>query len=223
MIDFQEKFLFISLQEIMPQTTVLVEHGPERIKSEESHLPEQIITGSTQRLKILTMRMLGRLPNGERDAYAEELLQQSATRLRQALEKATVPSTLQLFVIAAGQIRAELLTIARNFSEQLAASATAGGTMIASAKPEANTEACGRNHSTAKPEKLEIWTNFHSSIERLPEQERQTFDLIWYHDLTQREAAKLMENSELQLRRHWISARLRLRNILCTSRFSELE
>ena len=207
----------------MPQTTVLLEHGPERIKSEESHLPEQIIAGSTQRLKMLAMRMLGRSPNGERDAHAEELLQQSATRLRQALEKATASSTLQLFVIAAGQMRAELLTIARNFSERLAAPITVGGTVIALAKPEANTESCGRNQSTEKPEKLEIWTDFHSSIERLPEQERQTFDLIWYHDLTQREAAKLMDNSELQLRRYWISARLRLRNVLCTSRFSELE
>jgi len=51
-------------------------------------------------------------------------------------------------------------------------------------------------------------------VEALPDDEKEVFDLLWYQELTQAEAAALLNVSERTIKRRWASARLRLHEIL---------
>jgi hypothetical protein len=55
----------------------------------------------------------------------------------------------------------------------------------------AASSAAGWDPSGAEPspEELERWTEFHCQVEALPAEGREVFDLLWYHELTQEEAA----------------------------------
>jgi RNA polymerase sigma factor (sigma-70 family) len=59
---------------------------------------------------------------------------------------------------------------------------------------------------------LAAWAEFHARVEGLPAEERDAFDLLWYHQLTHAEAAELLGVSESTVRRRWTAARLRLRD-----------
>ena len=48
-------------------------------------------------------------------------------------------------------------------------------------------------------------------IERLPEGERDVFDLVWYHWMTQTEASLVLGLSEAKLKRLWVAAREQLK------------
>ncbi len=54
----------------------------------------------------------------------------------------------------------------------------------------------------------------HEQVERLPPEEREVFDLCWYHDLTQEEAAAALGVSVRTIKRRWLRARLRLQELL---------
>ncbi|MFO0844469.1 MAG: hypothetical protein U0797_19080 [Gemmataceae bacterium] len=47
-------------------------------------------------------------------------------------------------------------------------------------------DAADRSHD---PQRLAGWSEFHAAIEKLPAEEREVFDLLWYHELPQAEAA----------------------------------
>jgi RNA polymerase sigma factor (sigma-70 family) len=48
----------------------------------------------------------------------------------------------------------------------------------------------------------------------LPEEERSVFDLLYYHDLSQAEAAELLGVSVPTIKRRWAAARMRLATYL---------
>jgi RNA polymerase sigma-70 factor (ECF subfamily) len=68
--------------------------------------------------------------------------------------------------------------------------------------------------NTGEPSHLAAWAEFHEQIQGLPHEERQVFDLLWYQEMTQPEAAALLGMSERTLKRRWQSARLRLHDKL---------
>jgi RNA polymerase sigma factor (sigma-70 family) len=64
--------------------------------------------------------------------------------------------------------------------------------------------------STCSAAHLERWAEFHRQVELLPEEEREITSLLWYHGLSQAEAAEMLGISERTLQRRWQSARLKL-------------
>lgn len=61
--------------------------------------------------------------------------------------------------------------------------------------------------TTYEPGRLAAWTEFHRSIEALPTEDREIFDLLWYQELSQAEAAALLNVSERTIRRRCASGR----------------
>ena len=72
------------------------------------------------------------------------------------------------------------------------------------------------NHAAAaeEPAELAAWAEFHAQVERLPDDERAAFDLLWYQELSQAEAAEPPGISLRTVKRRWASARLRLQGVL---------
>jgi RNA polymerase sigma-70 factor (ECF subfamily) len=121
-------------------------------------------------------------------------------RLHRSLAQVHPESTRLFFGLAATQIRRELIDLARHHYG-----------------PEGN----GSNHHTdggeaverfldcrGEPKSLIEWTNFHTHVECLPDEDRDVFDLLWYEGLTQPEAAEVLGISLATLKRRWQSARL---------------
>lgn len=63
---------------------------------------------------------------------------------------------------------------------------------------------------TLDPEKLSQWTEFHEYVEKLPEDDRALFDLLWYQGLTMAETSELLAVPLRTLGRRWKLVRVRL-------------
>ncbi|HKI37514.1 MAG TPA: sigma-70 family RNA polymerase sigma factor [Gemmataceae bacterium] len=63
---------------------------------------------------------------------------------------------------------------------------------------------------SADPATVAMWTEFHTKVDELPEEERAVVELHWYHELSQAETARLLGVHEKAVSRRWLSARLKL-------------
>ena len=57
------------------------------------------------------------------------------------------------------------------------------------------------------PCNLAEWTEFHQQVDALPEDEREVFNLLWYGELTQAEAAEILGIAVRTVIRRWQAAR----------------
>lgn len=135
-------------------------------------------------------------------------MQEAMLRLHRALEKEKPEDVGRFAGLAALQIRRELIDLARRFQ---------------------GAHGLGHNHQTDQadspgraelkraiadqPETLEQWERFHEAMEKLPKDEREVADLIWYGDITQEEVANVTGVSLKTVKRRWQSARLRLKDL----------
>lgn len=163
----------------------------------------QVIEHTCQRLRGMAQRMLRGYPGVHRWSETDDVLQNALIRLHRSLAEVKPQSARQFYGLAATQIRRELLDLARS---------------------QFGPEGIGKNHQTdggigaetaaSEPQSMEDWTAFHEQVERLPEEEREAFSLLWYGGLNQAEAAKVLGISLATLKRRWQSARLRLHEAL---------
>ena len=75
--------------------------------------------------------------------------------------------------------------------------------------------------STLDGEQLRRWTEFHEAAARLPDKLRAVFDLLWYQELTQAEAAALLGVAVPTVKLRWMKARLQVQQALGGSPFDE--
>jgi RNA polymerase sigma-70 factor (ECF subfamily) len=186
----------------------------DRMNAGDAKARDELIAHASQRLYKLTRRMFEDFGRVKRWADTDDVLQNSMFRLLRALEAVRLDSAAEFYRLATCQIRRELLDMARHYfgPEGLGANhaSVAGnarqGMQAGPAIDPAN--------STLDPGALSQWTEIHALVERLPEEERDVFDLLWYHEMTQDEAASLLRVSVPTIKRRWLAARLRLQESL---------
>ena len=66
----------------------------------------------------------------------------------------------------------------------------------------------------SEPEDLSAWSLFHEQVERLPDELRETFNLLYYEGLSQEESANVLGVSVSTVKRRWQEARVRLHDEL---------
>ena len=74
---------------------------------------------------------------------------------------------------------------------------------------------------TLEGEKLRRWTEFHEAAARLPDDLRAVFDVLWYQELSQAEAAELLGIAVPTVRLRWMKARLQVQQALGGSPFDD--
>jgi RNA polymerase sigma-70 factor (ECF subfamily) len=74
---------------------------------------------------------------------------------------------------------------------------------------------------TLDGEKLRRWTEFHEAVARLPDDLRAVFDLLWYQEMSQAEAAALLGIAVPTVKLRWMKARLRVQQALDGAPFDE--
>jgi RNA polymerase sigma factor (sigma-70 family) len=75
--------------------------------------------------------------------------------------------------------------------------------------------------STYDAEKLRRWTEFHEAVAKLPDDLRAVFDLLWYQEISQAEAAALLDIAVPTVKLRWMKARLQVQETLGGSPFDD--
>lgn len=170
---------------------------------------DAIISHSCERLLRLTRSMFRSYPALRRWEQTDDVFQNSIIRLHRALMDVKVESVRHFFNLAALQIRRELLDLTKKHlgPEGIGAKHHSDG-WAADGKR-------GVLHGiAAEPDSLAAWTRFHADVEKLPAEELEVFNLVYYEGLTQEEASVVLGISFRTLKRRWQSARVRLQGEL---------
>jgi RNA polymerase sigma-70 factor (ECF subfamily) len=165
---------------------------------------EHFLHLSLERLRSFAQRMLACYARVARWEQTDDLLQNVYLRLERTLQQVPFTTAREFLSLAATHVRHELIDLARHHYG-----------------PQGH----GRHHATPNPaqadapevvvagnsaQQIAIWIDLHEAIDKLPERERQIFDLRWYQDLTINETAEVAGISVAEVKRRWRSARLLL-------------
>src|SRR5690349_23939109 len=156
-----------------------------RLRAGDDSARERLIALAQGRFVALACAMLRRYPHVRRWEETDDLLQAALMRLHRGLAVVRPEDVAHFDNLAATQIRRELIDLARSYH---------------------GPEGPGANHHTdgtdpgerlarvpepsGRPESLEEWAAFHEAVERLPEEEREVVNLLWYDGMTHARAAE---------------------------------
>lgn len=152
------------------------------------------------RLRAICAKMLNSYDHLRRWEQTDDVLQNAMLRLHRACQEVRLESKRHLMNLAATQIRRTLIDLARHHFGPLGRGVhhhSDGGQF-------AETQVW----SSDEPQTQEWWTAFHESVQSLPDEEREVFDLIWYAGMSQREAAEVIGVAERTVLRRLHRARL---------------
>ncbi|WP_145051791.1 RNA polymerase sigma factor [Lignipirellula cremea] len=179
-------------------TTVLA-RWLERLEVDCPNAREAVIEHTCERLRRMARGMLRTSPKVRRWTETDDLLQDALIRLHRSLAQVKPSSAKEFYGLAATQLRRQLIDLARKHYgvEGIGTNQIPdGGELV--------------NQASRPPDTLNVWTEFHEQIDRLPRQEQEVVHLLWYKGLTQADAANVLGVSLATLKRRWQSARLTL-------------
>lgn len=195
----------------MPEgTTTAIQLCLDRLKAGDPAARDQLIARAGDRLRALTRRMLGKYERLRGFEETDDVYQNAAVRLLRALAAVPIETPADFFRVAALQIRRELINLSRHYFGPQGAGANERPLRAAALGTDSTGSFAVPGESTFDPPRLAAWSELHERIDALPSEERDVFDLIWYHEMTHGEAASLLSVSESTVKRRWAAARLRL-------------
>jgi len=197
------------MAEVVGASTV-IRSWLDRAKAGDPTARDELIRHSCERLRRLTSRMLGSYEKLRRWEQTDDVLQTALVRLHRSLADVQPGSVREFFGLAATQIRRTLLDLARHHYGPHGIGAHHHTDNRQTVSRENRVQAEFAPDAGDGPSTLHEWTEFHQQVEKLPDQERETFNLIWYEGLTQAEVANILSISLRTVKRRWQSARIAL-------------
>lgn len=191
-------------------TTTHLQRCLDRLHQGDANAREELLRQSLERLRALTRRMLVRFPNVRRWEETDDVLQDALLRIDQMLGRIEVASVRDYLRLAAANIRRVLLDLARHYDGPLGLGAKHNSPLPHGGETGGDDPAGVADGSSSEARQLAGWSEFHENVTHLANEEREVFDLLWYHGPTQDEAATLLEVSLSTVKRRWQSARLSL-------------
>jgi RNA polymerase sigma-70 factor (ECF subfamily) len=185
-----------------------------RANTSEEGAFDELAIHATERLRGLARRMLRRYPHLRRWEETDDIFQAALIRLHGSLTEVKPDSRRAFFGLAITQIRRTLIDLARHYYGAHGDGAHHHTDVGGQAADDAGGPIAQAVGNADGPEALRQWTCFHEAIEALPEDERETFSLVWYGGLTQRAAAEVLAISERTVIRRLNRARLALHDQL---------
>jgi RNA polymerase sigma-70 factor (ECF subfamily) len=192
----------------MPELTGQTASWLELMRAGDQTARQSLIEHSCERLRGLARKMLRRYPKVRRWEETDDVFVEAVTRLHRALETVQPESPRHFYNLAATQIRRVLIDLSRRYygSEGLGSHHDTAVRNQDSNSPPKYEQA----DTSGEPSSLAEWTEFHEQVEALPEEEREVFNLLWYEQMNQEEAAEVLGVTARTVRRHWQDARYRL-------------
>ncbi len=156
------------------------------------------------RLEKLARHLLRAHPAVHRWSDTGDVLQGALLRLTRALASVQPANVREFFALATQQIRRELIDLARHHYGPLGEGANHASASSSLDCPDQTQDAAD----------LTDWTAIHEQIDRLPEEEREVVDLLFYQGLPQGDAAHVLSVTIRTVQRRWHSALIRLHRAL---------
>ena len=179
-----------SLVSVTLSRTGLIDLWLNKLRDGDDSARDALIEHSCERLRVLTHRMLADDAAVRRWEETDDVLQNTLLRLHRALREVKPERARDFIMFAAEQIRRELIDLFRRHYGKKGIGAN-HATDAVSGHSETPGKADPAD-DTYNPASLAEWTEFHTGIDRLPEQEREVFHLLWYEGLTQSKAAEIL-------------------------------
>jgi RNA polymerase sigma-70 factor (ECF subfamily) len=193
--------------------SVAIEGCIQRLQAGDEKAREELLNCACDRLTRLTRKMLKSFGRVKRWEQTDDVVQNAMLRLYRSLADVQPANTVEFYKLAALNIRRELLDLAKHYYGPQGHGANYAS--LAQKPDQSQAELpFERAASVDEPDQVEPWTAFHQQVERLPAEEKEVFDLLWYQELSQAEAAELLRVSERTIKRRWASARLMLHEAL---------
>jgi RNA polymerase sigma-70 factor (ECF subfamily) len=185
-----------------------------RLQAGDAAARDALVDRSIDRLTLLARRQLREFGRVARWEQTEDVVQAVACRLHRALSKVNPASSRDFFNLCSRHIRFELIELHRKHfgPHGIGAHYASPGPATSGSNRRAAPDRIP--DSTYDPAKLARWTELHQQVAALPDELRQVFDLIWYHDLTHREAADVLGITAKTVQRRWREARLKLHHLV---------
>jgi RNA polymerase sigma factor (sigma-70 family) len=197
------------MAEASPQT-VQIQAWLDRMRKGDAAACDELLRCACERLRNLARKMLRSYPKVHRWEQTDDVLQNAALRLYRTLQQIPVETARDFFRLAALNIRRELLDLTKHYYGPQGH----GARHASIPDPSSDSAPLEASDLSQEPGRIAAWSEFHQQIEKLPEEEREVFDLLWYQGLSQAEAAELLQVSERTVKRRWLSARLALSEAL---------
>jgi RNA polymerase sigma factor (sigma-70 family) len=171
---------------------------------------DELLTFACGRMEQMARRMLKRFPNVRRWDETGDVVQNAAIRLYRTLGKVAPHDAKGFLGLAAVQIRRELIDLARKYAgpESHPANSETNYQRL-DGDCRAKVDDAADHAETA--EQMARWTALHEAAEKLPPEEKELFDLVWYMGLDQQEAADMVGCSVRTIKRRWDSIKQMMR------------
>jgi RNA polymerase sigma-70 factor (ECF subfamily) len=209
-------------------TTLVLQAALDRLRAGDAAARDELIAHSCNRFLLLTRKMLHRYPRLRNWEESGDVAQNALLRMRRALEQVQPTNCREFFALATVQISRELLDLTRHYYGRKKADGPDGppqdgpSPRVAGAIP-LGMQAGGESgdfggdptdDEADDPFKLAVWREFHEAVQKLPANEREVFELLWYQGLSQEEAAELLACDRSTVKRRWRAARTSLHGAL---------
>ena len=197
------------------ERSIRIQKCLDRLRDGDSAARDDLLRHACDCLQRLTRKMLNDYKGVRRWEETGDIFQNAMIRLCKGLKDVTPPTVRDFYRFAALQVRRELIDLARHHYGP-----EGGGAHHITQAPGDTAEGDAMLiHERAAdlqsgPQDLAQWTKFHEMIDRLPDDERAVFDLIWYQGLSQEEAAELLDVNVRTIKRRWREARVQLHEAL---------
>lgn len=180
----------------------------------DAYAKQKLLENSMQRLELLTRRMLADNVWLKTREETGDVLQNASIRLWRALHEHQPATTIDFFRLAACLIRRELIDLSRHHLRgvnRLTYGLNAGGSEAQdSAYRQIEDPGDQSRNETWDPARISRWTDFHDYVERLNDDDRLLFDLLWYQELPVATVSSLLGIPMRTLGRRWKAARVTL-------------
>jgi RNA polymerase sigma-70 factor (ECF subfamily) len=191
----------------------------ERLAAGDQSARGPILELCSARLRVLASRMLDRFPGVRRWDDTDDVFQNAALRLHRTLAEVRPRSPREVMLLAAAQVRRELLDLARRYAGPHSHAAHHATNVVAKDR-DSDASAFHTDRSPAPDEGLDRWSAFHAAIADLPVEHREMFHLVWYLGVDQRTLARLLDCSPRTVKTRWREARDAVRAALDTRPFA---
>ena len=153
----------------------------------DSSARESLLHHACDRLLRLTRKMFHGYPNLRRWEQTDDVFQNAMVRLHRALAEVQVESVRHFFNLAAVQVRRELLDLAKHHYGP-----ESGGANHHTDGIPADDGGGSLHEKATEPGDLQEWSGFHALVEKVPADEQEIINLLFYEGLTQEEAARVL-------------------------------
>jgi RNA polymerase sigma-70 factor (ECF subfamily) len=195
----------------MSESTVAIQRCIDRLQAGQSNVRGELLDYAFARLQWMVKKMKRGYERVGRWEQTDDVVQNASLRLYEALGQVEISDARHFFRLAALQIRRELLDLCRHYYGPQGAGANHQTQVHEPAADRSQLPLVfDRAELSADPQKVQEWGDFHRHVGELPETEREVVDLLWYHELSQDEAARILGVSTRHVKRLWRSARLLL-------------